>query len=100
MTLAQSGIRNYEHLVTESHWLNGLLTENAKEDGTSIICNIDSCNGNIDTLRQVEHEAKFALNDSFHIKTGQLLQKKILFLVHLLQIAMIKLSLDFTLMKM
>ena len=77
MTLAQSGIRNYEYLVTEAHWLNSLLTENAKEDGTSIICNVDSCNGNIDTLRQVEHEAKFALNDSFHIKTGQLLQKKI-----------------------
>ena len=59
--------------------MGGLLTRNAKEGGSSIICNVDDCGGDIYTLRQIEHEAKFALNDSFHIKTGQLLQKKIEF---------------------
>ena len=77
MALAQCGIRNYENIVRESWWMTGLLTRDAIEGGTSIICNVDDCGGDIYTLRQIEHEAKFALNDSFHINTGQLLQKKI-----------------------
>ena len=38
MALAQSGIRNYENIVRESWWMGDLLTENAIEDGKSIVC--------------------------------------------------------------
>ena len=78
MTIAQSGI-NFDYLRRESWWMTGLLTRDAIEGGTSIICNVDDCGGDIYTLRQIEHEAKFAWNNSVHIKTGQLVQKKIEF---------------------
>ena len=79
MTVSPIPEINQSWLDNETTWKTGLLTENGKQGGRSIIRDIDATGGDINTLRQVDHEAKHIgfTGKSFHIKTGPLVQTKI-----------------------
>ena len=78
MTVSPEQIRNPEYAAQESYWLNGFITKDGIEGGQSIINNIDDCSGNIFTLRQVQHEAKYSPDGfAIYMKVGQMQQVKI-----------------------
>ena len=78
MTVSPEQMNNSSYSDHESYWMNGLLTYDGIEGGTSMICNVDDCSGDFDTYRQIDHEAKFSPNGhSIGIKAGQLGNKKV-----------------------
>ena len=78
---------NFLYLQNESKWLDGLVTRYAEIGGVNMLGNIDGRISNVDTLRQIEIEGKFIKDieiegkfikdDKVHVKTGQLLDKKV-----------------------
>ena len=79
MTLEPASDIDQIWLGNETSWKTGLLTKNGIQGADSIIRDIDATGGDINTLRQFDHEAKHIGLDvkSFHIKTGALVQNKI-----------------------
>ena len=70
-------LNNPNYTISENYWFDGLVTRGAMIGGRSMIGNIDCRISNIHNYRQIELEAKFIKNGQVHVKTGQLLDKKV-----------------------
>ena len=79
MTLEPASDIDQIWLGNETSWKTGLLTKYGIQGNESIIRDVDATGGDINTLRQFDHEAKHIglTVKSFHIKTGALVQNKI-----------------------